>query len=205
VGASERDEWLRAAWRTLVAGTIDARRLVFVDEMGAHTSLSVLYAYSPRGRRIHAEVPRNRGPNTTLLASITIDGMGPCVAVEGSTTSAVFEAYVEQVLVPTLRPGQAVVLDNLTAHKGARVRELVEGRDCELMFLPPYSPDFNPIEEAFSKVKGLLRKAGARTREALVDALGAALEAVTAEDAQGFFKHCGYHRLLPSQQLRRTC
>ena len=114
---------------------------------------------------------------------MTIDGMGPCVAVEGSTTSAVFEAYVEQVLVPTLRPGQAVVLDNLTAHKGERVRELLEGRDCELLYLPPYSPDFNPIEEAFSKVKGFLRKAGARTREALVEALGAALEAVTAEDA----------------------
>ncbi len=127
MGASERDEWLRAAWRTLVAGTIDARRLVFVDEMGAHTSFSVLYAYSPKGRRIHAQVPRNREKNTTLLASMTIDGMGPCVAVEGSTTLVVFEAYVEQVLVPTLRPGQVVMLDNLTAHKGARVRELVEG------------------------------------------------------------------------------
>ena len=162
MGASERDEWLRAAWRTLVAGTINTRRLVFVDEMGAHTSLSVLYAYSPKGRRIHAQVPRNRGKNTTLLASMTIEGMGPCVAVEGSTTSAIFETYVEQVLVPTLRPGQVVVLDNLTAHKGARVRKLVEGRDCALMFLPPYSPDINPIEEAFSKVKALLRRAKAR-------------------------------------------
>ncbi len=118
--------------------------------------------------------------------------MGPCVAVEGTTTSAVFETYVEQVLVPTLRPGQAVVLDNLSSHKGGRVRELVEGRGCELLFLPPYSPDLNPIEEAFSKVKGLLRRAGARTREALIEAMGQALDAATNRDARGFFEHCGY-------------
>jgi hypothetical protein len=107
---------------------------VFVDEMGANTSLCPLYAYSPRGRRAHAKVPRNRGKNTTLLASMTAEGMGPCVAVEGTTTSAVFEAYLEQVLVPTLRPGQVVVLDNLSSHKGSRVRELVESRGCELLF-----------------------------------------------------------------------
>ena len=183
---------MRAAWRILVAEAIDASRLVFVDEMGANTSLSVLYAYSPKGRRIHAKVPRNRGKNTTLLASMTIDGMGPCVAVEGTTTSAVFEAYVEQVLVPALRPGQAVVLDNLSSHKGGRVRELVEGRGCELLFLPPYSPDLNPIEEAFSKVKALLRRTGARTREALVEALRTAVGAVTGRDSRGFLEHCGY-------------
>ena len=137
-------------------------------------------------------MPRNRGKNTTLLASMTAKGIGPCVAVEGTTTSAVFEAYLEQVLVPTLRPGQAVVLDNLSSHKGGRVRELVEGRGCELLFLPPYSPDLNPIEEAFSKVKGLLRQAGARTREALIEAMGRALDAVTNRDARGFFEHCGY-------------
>ena len=129
---------MRATWRTLIARAIDTSRLVFVDEMGANTPLCVLYAYSPRGRRVHAQVRRNRGKNTTLLASMTIEGMGPCVAVEGTTTSAVFEAYVAQVLVPTLRPGQALVLDNLTAHKGERVHELVEGRDCALTFLLPY-------------------------------------------------------------------
>jgi len=176
----------------LVAGTIDTRRLVFVDEMGAHTSFSVLYAYSPKGRRIHAQVPRNRGKNTTLLASMTIDRMGPCVAVEGSTTLVVFAAFVEQVLVPTLRPGQVIMLDNLTAHKGARVRELVEGRDFKLMFLPPYSPDLNPIEEAFSKVKALLQRAEARSRGSLVNAIGRALSAITARDARSFFEHCGY-------------
>ncbi len=176
----------------MVAGAVDTSRLVFVDEMGANTSLCPLYAYSPRGRRVHAKVPRNRGKNTTLLASMTTEGMGPCVALEGTTTLAVFEAYVEQVLVQSLRPGQAVVLDNLSSHKGGRVRELVESRGCELLFLPPYSLDLNPIEEAFSKVKGLLRRARARTREALIEAMGLALGAVTNRDGRGFFEHCGY-------------
>jgi transposase len=119
-------------------------------------------------------------------------GMGPCLAVEGATTKAVFEAYVEGALAPSLSPGQVVVLDNLGAHRGERVRELVEGKGCELWFLPPYSPDLNPIEEAFSKVKGLLRKASARTRGALVEAMGQALDAVSARDARGWFGHCGY-------------
>ncbi len=192
VGASERDEFLRAAWRALVAGEIGAERLVFVDETSSNTSLAALYAWSRRGDRARCSVPRNRGKNTTLLASMTSEGMGPCLAVVGSTTAAVFKAYVGQVLAPTLRPGQVVVLDNLGAHKGERVRELIEERGCELLFLPPYSPDLNPIEEAFSKVKGLLRRAGARTRKALIEAMGRALDAVTAEDTQGFFEHCGY-------------
>ena len=115
------------------------------------------------------------------------------MAVEGATTAAVFEAYVEKVLVPTLRPGQeVVVMDNLNAHKGERVRELVEARGCEVLFLPSYSPDFSPIEEAFSKLKALLRRARARTKEALVEAIGRALDAVRAEDAKGWFAHCGY-------------
>jgi transposase len=113
-------------------------------------------------------------------------------------TKAVFEAYLERVLAPSLRPGQVVVMDNLSSHKGSRVRELVEARGCKLMYLPAYSPDLNPIEEAFAKLKALLRKAllrkaGARTREALVEAMGGALEAVTANDARGFFEHRGYH------------
>ena len=183
---------------TLV-GTIDPHKLVFVDEMGTNTSLCQRYAYSPKGRRAYAKVPRNRGANTTLLASMSLEGMGPCLAVEGATTTTVFEAYVEKVLTPSLRRGQIVVLDNLGAHKSERARELIEGRGCQLLFLPPYSPDFNPIEEAFSKIKGALRKAGARTREALIEALGVAISAVTARDARGFFEHCGYH--LPVQLL----
>ena len=132
------------------------------------------------------------GPNTTLLASMTAEGMGACLAVEGATTRIVFETYIERVLVPSLRQGQVVVMDNLSAHKGERVKELVENAGCELLYLPPYSPDFSPIEEAFSKVKGLLRKAEARSREALVEAIGKALDAITARDARGFFEHCGY-------------
>ncbi len=174
--------------------TLDAQRLVFVDEMGTNTSLGPIYAYSLRGHRAYAKVPRNRGPNTTLLSSMSVEGMGPSLAVEGSIDREAFEAYVERVLAATLRPGQIVVMDNLSAHKGKRVREIIEKRGCVLLYLPPYSPDFNPIEEAFSKVKGLLRKAGARSREALVEAMGAALAAVGASDARGFFEHCGYYQ-----------
>jgi transposase len=175
-----------------LAEQIDAGRLVFVDEMGTNTSLCPLYAWAPRGERAFCSVPRNRGKNTTLLTSMTLEGMGPSLAVEGATDRDVFEAYVERLLAPTLRRGQVVVMDNLTAHKGERVKELIEERGCELLYLPPYSPDLNPIEEAFSKVKRILRKAQSRTREALVEAIGAAISAVTAKDARGFFEHCGY-------------
>src|SRR5215212_6742581 len=121
-------------------------------------------AWSPKGERARCSVPRNRGPNTTLLASMMAEGMGPCLAVEGATSRIVFEAYIEKVLLPSLRHGQVVVMDNLSAHKGERIRELLESAGCELLYLPPYSPDFSPVEEAFSKVKGLLRKAQARSR-----------------------------------------
>jgi transposase len=196
VGASERDEFLRAAWRSLVARQIHAERLVFVDEMGANISLAPVYAWSRRGERAFARVPRNWGKNVTLLASMSLEGMGPCLAVEGSTTREVFEAYLEHVLVPSLRPGQVVVMDNLTAHKGERVRELIAGKGCELLYLPPYSPDFNPIEEAFAKLKALLRKAGARSREMLIEAMGRTLEMLTARDARNFFEHRGYRALV---------
>jgi len=140
-------------------------------------------------------VPRNWGANITLLASMSLRGMGPSLAVEGSTTREVFEAYLEHLLAPALRPGQVVVMDNLSSHKGSRVRHLIEGRGCELLYLPPYSPDLNPIEEAFSKVKALLRNSAARTREALVEAMGVALNAITAQDVRGFFAHRGYRIL----------
>jgi len=192
LGAAERDEFLRAAWRALVAEEVDARSLVFVDEMGSNVSLAPIYAWSRKGERALGSAPRNWGKNVTLLASISGEGLGPCLAVEGSTNGVVFEAYLEGVLAPTLLPGQIVVMDNLSAHKGGRVREIVEGRGCELLYLPPYSPDFNPIEQAFSKLKGLLRRAEARTREALIEAMGGALSAITARDARGFFEHCGY-------------
>jgi transposase len=178
----------------IVAGAVDPRRLVFVDEMGTNTSLSALYAYAPKRRSAYARIPRNRGANTTLLASMSLEGMGPCLAVEGATTAPVFETYVEKVLAPSLRRGQIIVLDNLSAHKSERAKELIEERGCQILYLPVYSsPDFNPIEEAFSKIKGALRKAQARTREALIEALGVAISAVTTRDAHCFFEHGGYH------------
>jgi transposase len=180
----------------MVAGTLDAHSLVFVDEMGTNISLSPLYGWAKKGERAYCSVPRNRGKNTTLLSSMSVEGMGPSLAVEGATNREVFETYVEQILQPTLRRGQVVVMDNLTAHKGERVRELIEDQGCELMYLPPYSPDFNPIEEAFSKIKGLMRKAQARSREALLQAMGSAILALSAEDARGYFEHCGYRAMV---------
>jgi hypothetical protein len=157
LGSSERDEERRAAFRQR-AGEVDPRLFVWVDECGTHTSMTRLYARAPRGERAYASVPRNRGKNTTLIASMTLEGaMGEAMAFEGSTKAFVFEAYVERFLAPTLRAGQiVVVMDNLSAHKTDRVRQLIEARGADLWFLPAYSPDLNPIEEAFSKLKALL-------------------------------------------------
>ncbi len=171
---------------------VDARRLVVVDECGSHIALTPLYARAPKGQRAYGSVPRNRGKNTTLLAALSVEGMGACMLLEGATNTATFEVYLEQILLPSLVPGQIVVLDNLSAHKGARVRQLIEGRGCQLLYLPAYSPDFSPIEETFSKIKAYLRRVGARTREALEEAIAQALETVTSQDAHGWFTHCGY-------------
>ena len=178
MGALERDEWLRAARKVMVVHKTDPKRLMFVDEMGTNTSLSPLRAWSRRGERARCSVPRNRGKNTTLLSSMSVEGIGPSLAITGAVDARVFEAYLERVLLPELGPGRIVVMDNLSAHKAEKVRKLVEGAGCELLYLPPYSPDLNPIEEAFSKIKGILRKAEARTREALVEVLGPALSSV---------------------------
>lgn len=152
-----------------------------------------LYARAPKGLRAYGSVPSNRGKNTTLIASMTLEGaMGEAMAVEGSTKAHVFEAYVEYFLAPALKEGQIVVMDNLGAHKTDKVKELIEERGCKLWFLPAYSPDLNPIEEAFSKVKAHLRKSAARTREALLEAMGEALSSITPRDAVGWFAHCGY-------------
>ncbi len=179
-------------WRWL-ASRFDARRFVFVDESGFNTSMTRLRARAPRGKRAYGKVPRNRGKNTTLIAAITLEGaMGESMTVEGATDAETFEAYVEHFLGPSLRRGQVVVLDGLGAHRTQKVTELVEARGADLVFLPSYSPDLNPIEEAFSKIKQLVRKAGARVREALVEAIGRALAAVTLEDVAGWFAHAGY-------------
>ena len=190
--ASERDEEARGLWRWL-ASRFDARRLVFVDESGFNTSMTRLRARAPKGKRAYGKVPRNRGKNTTLIAAITLEGaMGESMSVEGGTDALAFETYVEHFLAPSLSEGQVVVLDGLGAHRTEKVEELIEGRGADLVFLPSYSPDLNPIEEAFSKIKNLVRKEGQRVREALVEAIGRALAAVTPEDAAGWFAHAGY-------------
>jgi transposase len=190
--ATERDEEARGLWQWL-ASRFDARRLVFVDESGFNISMTRLRARAPRGKRAYGKVLRNRGKNTTLIAAITLEGaMGESMTVEGATDSEAFEAYMEHFLAPTLEKGQVVVLDGLGAHRPKKIRELIEARGADLVFLPSYSPDLNPIEEAFSKVKALVRKEGARVREALVEAIAQAFAAVTIEDAAGWFAHAGY-------------
>ncbi|HEX2741721.1 MAG TPA: transposase [Rubrobacter sp.] len=180
----------------MVSGELCAKRLVFVDEMGSNTSLHELYAYAPRGESVLLGGAQNRGKNTTLLSSLSsmsLRGMGPSMVVEGGTDGAVFEGYLREMLLPALEEGDVVVMDNLSVHKGEGVREMIEGAGAHLLYLPPYSPDFNPIEEAFSKIKNLLRKAGARVHEALVVVLGEAISEVGEDDAKAFFEHFGYH------------
>ncbi len=141
MGALERDELQRAAWRVTVAAEVDPERLVFVDEMGANLSLSPLRAWSAVGERVHCSTPRNCGKNITLLSAMSMSGMGPSLAVTGSVNAAVFETYLERALLPSLPTGRIVVMDNLPAHKVEKVRELIEGAGCELLYLPAYSPD----------------------------------------------------------------
>ena len=163
-----------------------------MDESSTNVRMVPLRARAPRGERAFGKAPKNWDKNVTLISSISAEGMGPSMSIEGSADGEAFALYLERFLRPNLKPGQVVVMDNLQVHKAKRVRELIEGRGCSLVFLPSYSPDFNPIEEAFSKVKTLLRKAKARSFEALVEATGGALSAVSEQDALGFFAHCGY-------------
>jgi transposase len=165
---------------------------VFVDESGTHISMDRLRSRAPLGARAYGKVPKNRGKNLTLITSMSLHGMGESMVVEGATDAAAFEVYVEHFLAPSLSEGQVVVMDNLGAHRPKRIRELIEQRDAELVFLPSYSPDLNPIEQAFSKIKNILRKVGARTHEALIEAIPEALSAITLRDVVGWFDHCGY-------------
>lgn len=166
---------------------------MIVDETGSNLNLTPRYGRAPRGTRAHGAVPRNTPPNTTLIAAMSTQGMGAALVLDGATDSAAFEVYVQRVLGPTLRPGQIVVLDNLSAHKSQRVGALIAACGAEVWYLPSYSPDLSPIEEAFAKLKMLLRQAGARTKEALLDAIADTLDRITARDAHGFFTHCGYN------------
>jgi transposase len=198
VAASERDEQARAAFRTNQA-TLEADKLVVLDECGTNTSLTPTHGWSKRGQRACATVPRNHGKNVTLIAALTTKGAlsaQTCMVLEGATDRLAFEAYIEKVLSPHLKSGQTVIMDNLSSHKSLKVRQLIEAKGCKVLFLPAYSPDLSPIELAFSKLKAYLRRVGARNREALESAIGQCVELITPKDALGYFRHCGYSLLV---------
>jgi transposase len=196
LAASERDEEARTAWRE-AAAQLDPEQLVFVEESGTNISLTRLYGWAPHERRATGSVPRNHGKNTTLVAALAPAGLHEPWLIEGAMDTEAFAWYSAEQLAPTLRPGQVVVVDNLSAHKADRIRQAIAARGCALLFLPPYSPDFTPIEQAFSKIKAILRGLGARSKEALQEAVRLAIEAITRHDAAAWFAHAGY--ALPAQ------
>ena len=182
----------RATWRWLMEWLLPQAGRVFADESGSNKALAPRYGYAPKGERSHGRVPRNRGRNTSILAAMSAEGLVGTMTVEGATNTEVFLTYLDQVLCPALRPGQIVILDNLSVHKNDALKEKIEACGCRLVFLPAYSPDFNPIEHAFAKLKASLRQARARTQDTLEAAIAAGLATVTAKDARGWFKHCGW-------------
>jgi len=167
-------------------------RLKFIDESGVNLAMARRYGRAPRGERVVGAVPQNYGANVTMLAALSLQGVEAVMTIDGATDAEVFRAYVEQVLCPTLVPGDIVIMDNLRAHKVAGIRERIEACGAQLIYLPPYSPDLSPIEPCWSKLKTLLRTAQARTRAALDAAIQRVLAAVTPSDARGWFRHCGY-------------
>ena len=166
--------------------------MIFLDESGAKTNLTGLCGRAPKGQRVHASAPHGHWQTTTMMASLRLDGRTECLTLEGATDTESFRAYVEMVLVPTLRPGDIVVMDNLSPHKSDPTLALITQAGAQVVFLPAYSPDLNPIEKMWSKVKALLRALEARTPADLVRAIGQALAQVTAQDAMGWFVSCGY-------------
>jgi transposase len=192
LAASEQDPPARLVWLAEVQ-RLDPRRRLFVDESDFRLDMSPQYAYAPRGERAQARVARNRGKNTSLIAAISLaEGVRAAMTVEGAVDGRAFDAYLVEVLCPSLRPGQVVVLDRLSVHRHKKVQAAIEARGCELLFLPAYSPDLKPIEEAFSKIKAWVRRLEARTRKALDEAIAVALRAISLQDVIGWFKHAGY-------------
>lgn len=165
---------------------------LFIDEAGCHQAMTRLYARAPRGQRAQALKPVHRGRHVTMLGALGFEGLVAAMTVEGFTDGAVFLAFLQEVLMPQLRPGQLLILDNLRAHKVPGVAAACATAGVRLLYLPPYSPDFSPIEECWSKVKALLRAKAARTLEALEQAIAEALAAITSQDAHGWFAHAGY-------------
>ena len=196
VHAAERDTERVRALRAAFVEAVQAKdftRFKFVDETSTNLTYGRRYARAEGGRRAGQATPLHGGPNVTLVAALTPDGLQAAMTVSGAVNGDVFAAYLDQVLGPTLVPGDVVVLDNLPAHKVAGLAELVEARGARLLYLPPYSPDFNPIELAFSKLKTWLRTAQARTRETLENVIQAATDWITGNDAKNWLDHCGYH------------
>ena len=183
----------RKEWREKTSG-INLKRFLFIDESGAKTNMTRLYGRAFDGRRIVDRVPGRRWSTTTMISALRLEGSSADMVIEGPTDGPVFLTYVNVFLVPTLKPGDIVVMDNLSAHKMQEVVAVIEATGAKVWFLPPYSPDLNPIEKMWSKVKAHLRKVKARTQEALWQAIGEALNLVTSEDAVAWFRSCGYIR-----------
>jgi transposase len=181
----------REAWRQQTAA-VERGRWVFLDESGTHTSLTRLYGRTFDGQRLVDATPQAHWSTTTLLSAMRLDGAVAAVTVPGATDGDVFTTYVQQALVPELRPGDIVVMDNLAPHKLASILPALAAAGAEVRYLPPYSPDFNPIEKMWSKIKAYLRKAKARSQEALSAAITAALATITASDIANWFASCGY-------------
>ncbi len=181
--------------------TLDAEKLVFIDETWASTNMSRRYGRAPRGERLVDYVPHGHWKTTTLVAGLRASGLIAPLVIDGAMNGDLFVAYVEQVLVPELRAGDVVVMDNLSSHKRAQVREAIEAAGCSLLYLPPYSPDLNPIEQAFAKLKALLRKAHERTMEGLWKFLGNALDLFEPEECRNYIRHCGYTATPTSKPL----
>lgn len=167
-------------------------QFVFIDEFGATTNMTRAYARGPRGQRVVCKTPHGHWKILSTIAAMTVDGMLAGASFDGATDTETFVTFVREFLLPHLRPGQVVVMDNLSAHQSPRVDELIESAGARVLRLPPYSPDYNPIEMAISKVKSILRAAGTRTVESLLDAIGRAMSSVTATDAINFIRECGY-------------
>jgi transposase len=181
----------RAAWREAVSG-LDPQRLVFLDESGMTTEMTRRYGRAGRGERVREGTPAGHWRTLTLLGAMTAEGLLATMTIEAPTDAEVFLAYLEQVLCPQLRPGQVVVMDNLSAHKVDGVRECIEARGASVLYLPAYSPDFNPIEPCWAKVKQKLRALKARTLDSLQQAVSEAVASITPDNASAWFSHCGY-------------
>jgi transposase len=173
---------------------LDPEKLVFIDETGASTKMARLRGRAPKGERCRASIPHGHWKTTTFTGALRLDGLGASMILDGPMHGIAFLAYVQQVLVPELKAGDIVVMDNLPAHKVTGVREAIEAAGATLLYLPPYSPDFNPIEMAFSKLKAILRKAAARTVPDLWQAIATAIDALTTTDCQNYFAAAGYDR-----------